>query len=63
MQQVDPIDFAGDEPTDFSGFTSASVEDEQEPSLFIYIALFHAWKRLVRKFKTRHIPDPFKEHA
>jgi len=26
-------------------------------------ALIHAWKRLVRRFKTRHIPDPFKEHA
>lgn len=26
-------------------------------------ALIHAWKRLVRAFRTRHIPDPFKEQA
>lgn len=26
-------------------------------------ALIHTWKRLMRRFKTRHIPDPFKEHA
>lgn len=26
-------------------------------------ALIHAWKRFVRAFRTRHIPDPFKEHA
>lgn len=24
-------------------------------------ALIHAWKRLVRAFRTRHIPDPFKQ--
>lgn len=23
-------------------------------------ALIHAWKRLVRAYRTRHIPDPFK---
>ena len=52
-----------------------SVEQRTEPSAFTDAwdaykthrprgrmkALIHAWKRLVRAFRTRHIPDPFKQ--
>lgn len=37
--RVEPIQFAGEEPTDFGGFTSASIEDEEGPGLFIWVAL------------------------
>lgn len=29
----------GEEPTDFGGFTSASIEDEEAPGMFIWVAL------------------------
>lgn len=29
----------GEEPTDYSGFTSASIEDEEGTGLFIWVAL------------------------
>lgn len=35
--RVDPIQFAGEEPTDFSEFVSASTEDEHPVSLTTYL--------------------------
>lgn len=61
-----PVDFAGDEPTnstleqDYEQFHAPVKARKPKPLLS---ALLHAWKRLVRRIKTRHIPDPFKGQA
>ncbi len=59
VEQRMPIEFA-DEPSAFVAAWDAYKTHRPRGRMK---ALIHAWKRLVRAFRTRHIPDPFKEHA
>lgn len=59
VEQRMPIKFA-DEPSAFVAALDAYKTHRPRGRMK---ALIHAWKRLVRAFRTRHIPDPFKEHA
>lgn len=52
-----PIEFA-DEPSAFVAAWDAYKTHRPRGRMK---ALIHAWKRLVRAYRTRHIPDPFKQ--
>jgi hypothetical protein len=56
VEQRMPIEFA-DEPSAFVAAWDAYKTHRPRGRMK---ALIHAWKRLVRAFRTRHIPDPFK---
>lgn len=55
-----PIEYAEPEPSTLTHAWDAYTTHRPRGRMK---ALIHAWKRLVRAFRTRHIPDPFKEQA
>jgi hypothetical protein len=57
VEQRMPIEFAEPEPSAISDAWDAYTTHRPRGRMK---ALIHAWKRLVRAFRTRHIPDPFK---
>ena len=61
VEQRMPIEFAEPEPTRIEPTVLDAYKTHRPRGRMK--ALIHAWKRLVRAFRTRHIPDPFKEQA